>query len=202
MATEHTINSSLLFLTLILGELPTLSEIRQISPKNQGVSVVWNKSSGTNEPNLENYEWSSFILQFSKPFNINSLIKKYPSSVKRVKETAADMEAAQAEKDRLRMEAEAASAEQDRARSVSKVKSINSKNYNRNAPNGVNPSNIYSGIGPAKKNGDKWRVNFIDPGPPVNFKRAEANNADKAVMAAEKTINARRKKTIEEMDLL
>ena len=192
MATEHTVNSSLLFLTLIVQELPTLSQIRQVSPKNQGVSVVWEKSSG-NTPKLENYEWSSFILKFSKPFQINKLIERYPYSIKQVREsTAAEMDAAAAQR-----------AAQERAKANnSRVISIDSKNYNRNAPNGVNPSNAYSGIGPAKKHGDRWRVNFTDPGPPLEFKRAEATSANKAVKAAESSINSRRKKTMDELSVL
>jgi hypothetical protein len=210
MATEHTINSSLLFLTLILGEMPNLTSIEQVT-EDQSV-VVWDKKTGSTEPDLENYKWGSFKLVFSEPFNISSLMVDYPSSIKNLEipsRVNSGETAVQEEKAAEEAAAAAKAAEEEYTGEVSNNKTerrkntmvynINSKNYSPNAPNGMNPSNIYSGIGPAIKNQDGWHSNFIHPGPPVKLRRAFSNSANSAIKEAKRNINRSRKKKLNEL---
>ena len=77
--------------------------------------------------------------------------------------------------------------------------SVISKNqYSRNAPDGVDPKDPYSGIGAPKQKGGKWQTNFIDPYT-GETKRASAFTAREAVNTAKRAINNSRNQRLANM---
>ena len=220
MSTVHTINSSLLFLTLILDEIKaigalstgTLSTIQQVSVTDGSLTTVWDPSKDTTVPDTSNYEWGSFVLTFTAAADISSLLEKYSASMIKVSDTdaqvsniksrAATASKATAAASKASVAAQATRANATRANAtrraaaITGVTRIRRNQYNKAAPNGIDPTNLYSGLGEPKKNTNGWRVNFIDSGPPAEFKRAKGSNAKTAVEAAQSSIDARRKQKL------
>jgi len=225
MSTVHTINSSLLFLTLILDEIKaigalstgTLSTIQQVSVTDGSLTTVWDPSKDTTVPDTSNYEWGSFVLTFTAAADISSLLEKYSASMIKVSDTdaqvsniksrAATASKATAAASKASVAAQATRANATRANAtranatrraaaITGVTRIRRNQYNKAAPNGIDPTNLYSGLGEPKKNTNGWRVNFIDSGPPAEFKRAKGSNAKTAVEAAKSSIDARRKQKL------
>jgi len=173
----HIVNSSLIFLKLIIDELPGISSIENLSQKR----VVWDNSMNSGVKS-EDVAWSSFKLTFESPFSLTPLLKKYPTSIIEVGGVPREKEVEEVEEEPVPIRKQVNKQEGEEIRKISLAR----------APNGFNSSDPYSGIGEPYQNNSGFKVNFIDPGPPAKYKQARGTSANSAVKQAHNEINAKR----------
>jgi hypothetical protein len=187
MATAaYTVNSSFTFLTLILDEIKSLGNllgIDQITDEDSTTNV-WDPSYSTTDPDLDNYEWSTFTITFDGNVNMKPLFKKYKTSLIRL-ETDLTIPIDTTTLSELNTYT------RGNVNATGNVTNIPKNQYNSRAPNGVDPTDPYSGIGQPTQAGGMWKTNFIDP-ITGQTKRATGNTANGAVNTAKRAINKSR----------
>ena len=197
MTTAYTVNSSFLFITIILNEIvslyqPTVSSntsrglvsIDQITDEDGSLRNLWDPSYTSTDPDLDNYQWAVFLFTFDSPVDMTPIFKKYKSSIVPIQK---DTEKTTTLNTTTYDTGTAVNVSKNTTLSGN-VSVISKNQYSRNAPDGVASEDPYSGIGAPKQKGGKWQTNFIDPYT-GQTKRAEAPTAREAVNTAKRAIN-------------
>jgi hypothetical protein len=209
MSTVHVVNSSFIFLSLIIDEIKILAPLSMIQEitNTDSLKIIWDNSMKTDYTKA-NHEWKSFKLTFGKPVDLSPLFQQYPSSIIPVTglakipgENIVPTEVKRVENKTHKKHQLAVIPEvHEEPEVVTKpVKHLNKKQGEElrkfsfaKAPNGLNSSDPYSGIGQPYQNNSGYQLNYIDPGPPAEYKQARGTSANLAVKEARKEIDARR----------
>jgi hypothetical protein len=207
MATAYTVNSSFLFITIILNEIislgrPTessnsskgLVSIDQITDEDGSSTNLWDPSYTSTDPNLDKYEWATFLITFDSAVDMGPIFRKYRSSIVPIQK---DTENTTTFNTTTYGTGTAVNVSKNTTPSGN-VSVISKNQYDRNAPDGVASNDPYSGIGAPKQKGGKWQTNFIDPYT-GQTKRASAPTARGAVNTAKRAINSSRNQRIANM---
>lgn len=212
MSTVYTVASSFLFLTIILDEVKSLYKSTGTIDSSQGLQAIdrisddpdedgslinmWDPTYTGTDPDLDNYEWGVFLITFGSPVNMGPVFRKYSTSLIKLEVDLGEITKTVVDETRAENVANAASAPNvvsaaSPENTTGNIKPISRNQYNKNAPNGTDPTDPYSGIGPPKQAGGQWKTNFIDPYT-GQTKRATASSALKAVNTAKRAINSSR----------
>jgi hypothetical protein len=208
MSTVHAVNSSFIFLSLIIDELKSLAPLSMIQEiiNSDSLKTIWDNSMKTDYTKA-NHEWKSFKLTFNTEVDLSPIFKQYPSSIipvqgltkipgENIVPTEVKGVENQIQKKKQRTKTQKKPQPVAITRPIKQITKRQGEELRKfsfaKAPNGFNSSDPYSGIGQPYQNNSGYQLNYIDPGPPAEYKQARGTSANLAVKEAHKAINARR----------
>ena len=190
----YTVQSSLVFLLLILEEMPSLSMIEQISNTDESLNTVWTKSMGL-EVNIDNYQWGGFRLIFTGSEDLTSIFTNYPTSIiEGLSQPLVHIRHKVIPRGVTRGVTRGLPTAVPKVIPAATIEKISiTKDYLKEDWNAFNPSNKYSGIGVIQENKDgSWSIEYIvdkPPGREAIIEKATGPTKESAIKGAEDSID-------------